>query len=75
MPVCRFAAFLWDPTDWAVCMALYRIGLEAKDVDTMEKNKATNSLMKWLYGFRKGAKTGPFILHELWRSRALPETD
>ena len=75
MPACRFADFLWDPTDCNVCMAHYKVGWKAKDIDTMEKNKAANSLKKWLYGFRKGAKSGPFILYEAWRNRVLPETD
>ena len=75
MTVGRFAAYLWDPTDCNVCMSHYRIGFEAKDVEVQEKNKAANSLKKWLYGFRKGAQKGPFILYESWRQRVVPETD
>ena len=64
MPVCRFAAFLWNPTEFSVFMGHYKIGWESKEVDTQEKNVAVNSLRKWVYGFRKGAKSGPFFLHE-----------
>ena len=75
MPVCHFAAFLWHPVECSVCMAHYKVGWEQRDVDIQERMHAMDSLKKWVNGFRKGAKKGPFILEEIWRSRVLPDTD
>ena len=34
-----------------------------------ERNKAANSLRKWINGLRETAQGGPFLLSETWRQR------